>query len=223
MRKFFSMILAVALPCAIFTSCNDDDDDEPKGTTPDVPEETVDPYASVDLGLSVLWAEYNVDATKAEDYGGYYAWGETEQKETYTEGNYTFCDADGNYSLPGDISGTDYDVAHVKWGGDWRMPTSAECQELVNNCTWVRNSLNGINGYTVTGPNGNSIFLPAAGYKVNSSTPSYEGDNGSYWTSNPNVQSDGDAYYIVMGSRYRVDYSWAFAGQSVRPVKTAKK
>lgn len=214
-------MLIASLPCALFTSCDDDDNNDVKD--PEEGGEVVDKYAAVDLGLSVLWAEYNVDAEKAEDYGGFYAWGETETKSSYTDENYSLYDADGNFIDPGDISGTKYDVAHVKWGGDWRMPTNAECQELVNKCQWVRGDLNGINGYTVTGPNGNSIFLPSAGYIMNGSEPNYEGSNGSYWSSSPNVQSEGNAYYIVMGSRYRVDYSWCIAGQSVRPVKNPKE
>lgn len=198
-----------ALPCALFTSCDKDDDD------------VKEPDNAVDLGLSVLWASNNVDAQTPEEYGGYYAWGETVEKESYTEKDYTVVNAEGEFLIPEQISGTEYDVAHVKWGGDWRMPTFAECQELVNKCTWVRGSQNGVNGWTVTGPTGNSIFLPSAGYKLDGLN--YETSNGSYWSGDRNVQSNGDAYYIVMGSRYRVDYSWACGGQSVRPVKFPKK
>lgn len=212
MRKFWSIMLMASLPCAFLSSCDKDDVQDP---------EEDDAYASVDLGLSVLWAECNVDADTPEEYGGYYAWGETVEKESYTEKDYTVVNEEGEFLIPDQISGTEYDVAHVKWGGDWRIPTFAECQELVNKCTWVRGSQNGVNGWTVTGPNGNSIFLPSAGYKLDGLN--YETSNGSYWSGDRNVQSNGDAYYIVMGSRYRVDYSWACGGQSVRPVKTPKK
>jgi hypothetical protein len=124
----------------------------------------------VDLGLSVKWATFNVGATKPEEYGDYFAWGETEPKEVYDWSTY-FEVAD--------------DVAAVKWGGKWRMPTMAEQDELRTQCTWTWTSQNGVKGYRVTGTNGNSIFLPAAGYRSGSSL--YNTDSkGFYWSSSLN-------------------------------------
>lgn len=239
MRKLLSLFLVATLPCFMFTSCNTVDDDngvkdptekEDNGNEEGKEEENPTPedlvfegYQAVDLGLSVYWAEYNVGAEKAEDYGDYYAWAETETKEEYTDDNYTVVNAEGKLICPTNISGTEFDVARVKWGGEWRIPTPAECQELINKCTWVREDLNGVNGYTVTGPNDNKIFLPAAGYI--DKKPRYTGSNGSYWASNANVGEPGGpwAWYIVMGSQYRYDWSWASGGQSVRPVISKKK
>ena len=138
----------------------------------------------VDLGLSVLWAAYNVGASSPEEYGGYYAWGETEEKETYTEENYKFYNASTeNCDFIGhDISGTSYDVAHVKWGGGARMPTFDEFWELINNCSLTGGRYNGVIGKYFTGPNGNSIFFQYAGLKEGSFYD-YKGELGIYWTS----------------------------------------
>lgn len=122
----------------------------------------------VDLGLSVYWASCNLGATKPEEYGNYYAWGETSPKDSYTEKNYSYYDADkATYiDIGEDISGTEYDAARVNLGGEWRMPTKDEMTELMRKCTWEWTQINGINGFKVTGPNGNSIFLPAAGFNA---------------------------------------------------------
>ena len=145
----------------------------------------------VDLGLSVKWATFNVGATSPEDYGDYYAWGETMPKDIYSWTNYKWCDGtqnnmtkynatDGKTTLePAD------DAATVNWGDDWRMPTKAEMQELFDNCTWTEETHHAINGYLVTGPNGNSIFLPKAGfYNYDDFGESLQKPNHSlyYWT-----------------------------------------
>ncbi|MBO7302217.1 MAG: hypothetical protein J6U58_05865, partial [Bacteroidaceae bacterium] len=131
-------------------------------------------YESVDLGLpsGVKWATCNVGASKPEEYGGYYAWGEIEEKDDYNWSTYKWCNGSYdnitkyyvNFGL-GDADNKtvlepEDDVAHVLWGDDWRMPTRAEQDELLTKCTWTWTALNGVNGYRVTGPNGNSIFLP---------------------------------------------------------------
>ena len=122
----------------------------------------------VDLGLSVYWASCNLGAENPEEYGDYYAWGETKPKSRYTEENYSYYDANtAQYiNIGDDISGTQYDAATVNLGSDWRMPTKSEMQELVDKCTWEWTQVNGVNGNIVTGPNGNSIFLPAAGFSA---------------------------------------------------------
>lgn len=137
-------------------------------------------HEAVDLGLSVKWATCNVGATTPADFGGYYAWGETEEKKAYTRENYI--DPNPNH-VDMNLCGTDKDVAHVKWGGSWRMPTYSELNELVDHCDWRWTNIDGVNGYQVTGPNGNSIFMPASGRKCDD--PGYGGlsycnDNGYY-------------------------------------------
>lgn len=135
-------------------------------------EPTVSAGQVVDLGLSVYWASCNLGAEKPEEYGDYYAWGETKPKSSYTEDNYSYYNVNtARYiDIGSEIGGTQYDAATVNLGNDWRMPTSGEIRELLNNCTWEWTQINSVNGYKVIGPNGNSIFLPAAGcyYSYNS-------------------------------------------------------
>lgn len=141
------------------------------------------PGDAIDLGLSVKWASCNVGASSPEGYGGYYAWGETEEKSSYTYDTYAYYSDDAGWmNIGSDIAGTSYDVAHVKWGGSWHMPTVTQIEELVNSCTWTWTTYNGVNGQLVTGPNGNSIFLPAAGYRYGTSLHS-AGGLGGYWSS----------------------------------------
>lgn len=130
------------------------------------PDPTVSAGAVVDLGLSVYWCSCNVGAESPEEYGDYYAWGETKPKNSYTEENYSYYNNDTKvYTDIGEnISGTEYDAATVNLGSDWRMPTKAELQELLDKCTWEWTQINSVNGYKVTAENGNSIFIPAAGY-----------------------------------------------------------
>ena len=141
----------------------------------------------VDLGLNVNWAFCNVDATSPEGAGGYYAWGETETKEMYSFRTYEHgnkMDTDGMrefYDIGKEISGTQYDVAHVKWGGKWRMPTLEERQELKEKCVISKTSYNGVKGILITGPNGNSVFLPSAGH-IYLKTIRSKGTTGEYWT-----------------------------------------
>ena len=173
-------------------------------------------YEYVDLALpsGLKWAVHNVGASAAEDYGDYYAWGEIETKDSYTQQNSV------TYGMPmEDISGDpQYDVARALWGETWRLPTRDEQKELLDNCTWEWTSQNGVNGYLVTGSNGNSIFLPAAGYKENSSHTEV-GEYGYYWSSTPQSNSNLGAYYLYMSSSSKLSYYYArVAGQSVRAV-----
>ena len=174
----------------------------------------------VDLGLSVKWATCNVGATSPEEYGDYFAWGETTTKAEYTkENSLTY----GKYF--GDISGNmQYDAATANWGGDWRMPTEAELEELVDECTWTWTTQNGVNGYNVKGPNGNSIFLPAAGYRHGLSL--YRNESyGYYWSSRPSPDyynyDNSSAYYLELEGHF-LDLCYfdldRYYGQSVRPV-----
>ena len=185
---------------------------------------------AVDLGLTVKWASCNVGATAPEEYGGYYAWGETEEKSDYEWYTYKYCNgiltsmtkyctssSDGTIDNKTTLEPAD-DVASVKWGGKWRMPTLDEIKELKDNCTWEWTTLNGVKGYRVTGPNGNSIFLPAAGYS--SGTEEYsQGFVGGYWSSSLDSSNSGRAYglFFISGS-----YVWVnndrYYGRTVRPV-----
>ena len=173
-----------------------------------------DGHEYVDLGLSVKWATCNVGATSPEEYGDYFVWGETSPKEEYTEENSL------TYGKQmSDIAGNaQYDAARANWGGNWRMPTKTEMQELINNCTWEWMIQNGKNGYKVTGPNGNKIFLPAAGFRNGSSLYS-AGEYGYYWSSTPD-ESDSDFAYSLhfYSSEHGVCYGYRDYGQSVRPV-----
>ena len=173
-------------------------------------------YEYVDLGLpsGLKWATCNVGASSAEEYGDYYAWGEIETKSEYDESN------SKTYGKSmSDISGNSTcDVARAKWGGSWRMPTKEECRELILECKWQWTTQNGKNGYKVTGPNGNSIFLPAAGYRVGSSL--YDaGKHGWYWSSTPYESNDYEAYYLrFYSSNHNVYPYYRHHGRSVRPV-----
>lgn len=161
---------------------------------PDVPGKEVVPTAQmVDLGLSVKWAGWNVGATAPEEYGHFYAYGEIEPKNDYTLENYKWLYygyLDGEdldvweyyLKLGANISGTNYDVAHVKWSDKWRMPTREEWLELFNNCTKTWTSMNGVTGAKFTSKiNGESIFIPAAGNKFDGKWE-HEGSNCMYWT-----------------------------------------
>ena len=196
-------------------------------------------YEYVDLGLSVLWATCNVGATKPEEYGDYYAWGETEPKTTYDWSTYKWCN--GSYytqtkyntsSSYGTVDNKtvldqDDDVAHVKWGGSWRLPTGAELDELCDSCTWTWNSrgnteFNGVAGYKVTsnksGYTDRFIFLPAAGYRTSTGLDDV-GSYGYYWSSSLYTGNPCSAFYLSFNSGY---VGWRDYGRrsgfSVRPV-----
>jgi surface protein len=164
---------------------------------------------AVDLGLpsGTLWATCNVGATKPEEIGGRYAWGETEEKTRYREDNYLYNGQD----IGSDIQGTEYDVAHVKWGNPWQMPTRNQFQELRDNCTMEHTTLNGRDGYKFIGSNGNSIFLP-----VDDNLPNGMGH--AYWSSTASGDSSARSFRL---SGDEVNYTgWSRdSGFSVRPVK----
>lgn len=170
----------------------------------------------INLGLpsGTKWATCNVGASSPTDYGSYFAWGETS-----LESDYFISDSKTFKKNIADISGNpDYDAARANWGGTWRMPTKAESQELVDKCSWTWTTQGGKKGYKVTGPNGNSIFLPAAGYRHGTSLGS-AGEGGSCWCSTPDESDTGRAYYLWFNeSRHRVYWNGRYYGQSVRPV-----
>lgn len=137
--------------------------------------EKINGHEYVDLGLSVKWATCNMGATKPEELGDYFAWGETTTKTDYSWATYKYCKGTyttitkyctiSRYGNNGFIDNKivldlEDDAAHVNWGGPWRMPTKGEQRELKKKCTWIRTNQNGVNGYKVVGKNGNSIFFP---------------------------------------------------------------
>ena len=185
---------------------------------PEEPEETIsgteNGHNYVDLGLpsGLKWATCNVGATSPEKYGNYYAWGEISTKTEYTEANCTtheqnIADFSGN---------TKYDVAAANWGGNWRMPTVEEFQELLVSCTWEWCVQGGVNGHRATGPNGNKIFLPAAGSR-DGKVLNYESYCAFYWSSTPNNLND--AFSLgYENANVNIYYGLRHFGEPVRPV-----
>ena len=172
----------------------------------------------VDLGLpsGLKWATCNVGAFSPEDYGNYYAWGEIVTKGQYKEGN---CET--NNQKIDDISGNpQYDIAHLKWKGSWRMPTREELQELEYQCNWkwVTNKKDWRKGgYIVTGPNGKSIYLPAAGWRDWADLIS-TGKGGGYWSSSPDGNTE--SYYLYFRNDYidGIKTNTRGIGYTIRPV-----
>ena len=169
MRKFFFACFLMVIHCGLTMAAN---------------------YEYVDLGLTskTLWATCNVGASVPEDYGNFYAWGETTTKSSFTWNTYTHCGGTETtpYDIGSSIVGTSYDVATAVMGDDWCMPTLDQFNELVKECTFDLRSLNGVVGYKVDGPNGNYIFLPLAGYKYDSSYD-YKTTRGYYWSGTSDV------------------------------------
>ena len=193
-------------------------------------------HAYVDLGLpsGLLWATCNVGADTPEAYGDYFAWGETTPKDTYNWSTYQYCNGSYNtmtkycqnssYGYNGftdDLTTLlpEDDAATANWGEGWRMPTQAEFQELIDNTTMTWTQQGGVNGFLFSAANGNSLFLPAAGYRWYGELYNV-GGNGDYWSSSLGTDypylawdfyfdSDNDD----MGSYYR------YNGFTVRPVR----
>ncbi len=235
----FLSLAVVAVLCVGFVSCSNVNSGYGGDTGGTIG--LVDTVAdAVDLGLpsGILWASWNIGATSPEGYGGYYAWGETEEKDGYYWNYYKWCRGDrdtmNKYCTDSDCGTVDNkivlepddDVAHKKWGNGWRMPTEEELEELTNNCTWEWITYNEVNGYKVTGKrlsngNRNSIFLPAAGYRSCTSLD-YAGCCGNYWSStlNSNGFCNDEAYELNFGSgSHFVCGDYRYAGRSVRAVK----
>lgn len=172
----------------------------------------------VDLGLSVKWATCNVGADSPEDDGNYYAWGETITKRDYSRGTYEYL-KNGDYTNLGqNISGTQYDVARAHWGGTWRLPTLDETKELLDKCSWSWTIQKGVNGCRVTGKNGKSIFLPAAGDRLGTEV-NYRGSRGLYWAGTLNEYYSSNAYHLYFDSGRHFWLSiYRYYGRTVRPV-----
>ena len=175
---------------------------------------TINGHEWVDLGLSVKWATCNVGATLPSDYGDYFAWGEIRTKSSYTEYN-----SKTYKKHMGDIAGnSQYDAARANWGSTWRMPTKKEFQELKDQCIWTWTSQGGHSGYRVTSKtNGNSIFLPAAGWRSGKSLYSV-GSSGYYWSAGPNSNTYGCSLHFHSSIVLPQYGNYRAYGFSVRPV-----
>ncbi len=221
------------------TACGDDEENleykeenPEEGNGPNKPSGMIG--EAIDLGLSVMWASHNVGATKPEDYGDYFAWGETTPKSDYSWDTYKYGARHEltKYCIDSDFFGTvdnktmlelSDDAATVNWGSGWRMPTSEEIIELSTNCTWTWKTQNGVGGQLVTGPNGNSIFLPAAGYRYGTSLDD-AGSYGWYWSSSLNLDYPPHADLIYFNSGdYGRHNSGRLHGHTVRPVRASTK
>ena len=173
---------------------------------------------AVDLGLSSLWASYNIGATCPEEAGDFFAWGETSPKSDYSEESYLYYKNGSYQKIANNISGTEYDAATALWGSPWRMPNRYEITELMQ-CEWKQDTVNGVDGYRVTGKTGNSIFLPAAGYYSGTSHLDTNNRQGYYWSSSVNMDMTSSAYNINFKG-YNAEWSASrFYGFCIRAVR----
>lgn len=214
MKKLFSLgaLLVLAMCAGFICSCNDDVEETPPATiTP--PDgnvtENKDTHEYVDLGLpsGTLWATCNVGASKPEEYGDYFAWGETTTKSTYEWGTYKY---------------SSDDAATANWGSGWQMPSREQCYELINSSytttTWT--TMNGVKGRRITSKsNRNSIFLPAAGYRGGTSLYN-AGYDGYCWSRSRDTSDSGNAYGLtIYSSGINTLNYYRYYGLSVRPVR----
>ncbi len=234
-----SFIIFFFLCLELLSKCDDGTTNSP-GVTDSVDstdyispaDSTENVHEYVDLGLSVKWATCNVGASQPEEYGDYFAWGETSPKSTYDWSTYKWCRGDRNnltkYCTDSDYGTVDNktqlelsdDAARANWGGSWRMPTRDELTELRNECKWTWITQNGVDGYKVTSKtNGRSIFLPAAGARYNGSLND-AGSRGDYWSSSLGTGDPGRARFVGFRSSYVdwYDNGSRYYGRSVRSV-----
>lgn len=254
MRKHFFLAMLLLTAAATATAQTIMKVSKTDKSTIEIPVEEVDsinfieiPNRAIDLGLSVLWSSVNIGAEMPEDYGWYLAYGEMAEKPHYSNGFYSLKDSEGTLLPNYVISGTELDAATVLWGEGWHMPTLDEAKELMEKCTWQWEKLNNVNGMRVTGPNGNSIFLPAAGEcscthgpnndpsalaNCNGYTPSNPlsaGVRGDYrlgelakWE-NGNWGIDNNRILSIVGSAPNsgtINSTYRCTGHPIRPVKT---
>lgn len=190
----------------------------------------------VDLGLSVKWATCNVGATRPSEYGDYFAWGETRPKRSFYDANLKYCldkrgdlfprgfskyVADAEFGKPDNRTRLELrdDAANANWGGKWRMPTAEELKELKEQCDWRWTYWGYNEGYEVTSKiNGNSIFLPAGGYRIGTDIK-YVGAEGAFWSSTLYEEFSDYAFFLSFnGDDVDLDFFGRSIGRSVRPV-----
>lgn len=212
------------MPCTMFAFSGDNNGKTSQNQTP--------LYQAVDLGLSVKWCNMNVNAKSITDYGTYFSWGEVNGKASYAKNAYKHYDSatDSPIHIGEDISCGEYDVAHIIMGGKWRMPTMAECEELLTKCTFKQVTVNDQAVIEITGPNGNHIYLPKGGYKTRNGIQG-EGNASYIWSSNLSTVPDKyftgkydvhewNAFAIIFSNTYSSRISWArLYGLSVRAVQ----
>ena len=215
--RYYASVVSVLLLLSllIFTSCSEDGSDDGYDNSISTPTGTHNDKGYVDLGLSVKWATCNVGANSPEEYGDYFAWGETEPKDVYSSNTYKW----GEITEIGNILYLKYnrtdnnlvleledDAASVNWGGNWRMPTAQEIRELQNNCTIETVVQNGVEGIIVTGKNGNSIFIPGIGF--------------TYWSNQRYTNKPEGAYWFSPQRNWISDFNYGDRkyGKSIRPV-----
>lgn len=195
--------------------------DEPTGSTEGG--DSFDKGEAVDLGLSVQWATCNVGAEAPEEFGEYFTWGGTAPQQTYSWSDYIYCN--GTYNSITKYNDADKltmlqpadDAATANFGKKWRTPTKKEYDELCAKCDWTWEEENGTNGYRVTGSTGNSIFLPAAGFKENDWLPVLNRE-GYYWLADI---ADGSNAKCAFFDKDRKSFSYRYRcnGFSIRPVR----
>ena len=226
MRQFihFTLIIASLFICSCSNSSEVNDnqiidviaDDGHNYKCPD----SNHPHA-IDLGLpsGTLWACCNVGATKPEEFGGYYAWGEIETKDVYDWNSYIHCDGTREtcHDLGHDIAGTQYDVAHVKWGGKWRMPSYEEVMELKKNTMPVFTIEKEVKGIIIKNRYGGHIFIPVCDYKHAFDTGSI--GEGHYWISTTSNNSGELSDYLFFDTdNFYTKNCLRYFGLSIRPV-----
>lgn len=205
-------MLATALIITGYSSCSNDDDNQ-----------SVSVQHAVDLGLSVKWADCNVGATTPGECGSYFSWGESAVKTDYSENttkwfnvSYSSLKSQGVIDSTGTLTAA-YDAATQNWGSKWRMPTYSELDELMTKCTWTWTAIDSIKGFQVKGPNGKSIFLPAAGGLY--STELHDVNNyGFYWSSAAYDNLNNASYLAFSSTRPGVFSDCRFYGFTVRAV-----
>lgn len=239
MKQITAILIAIIISCGIgcyaqgkVTRPNKQQQSQtskPKKSTPKVmisdPDGYINGHGYVDLGLpsGLKWATCNVGAASPLEHGDYFAWGETSTKSSYDKGNSltngkltTTLKSDGIINYLGLLK-KKYDAANANMGATWRIPTEHEIDELVKKCKWQWTNQGDKIGYKVTGANGNSIFVPAAGRQRGTSL-SDDGVYGYYWSSSNNDLANG-AYSLIFGTGYHYsDWGYRYNGRSVRAV-----
>lgn len=184
---------------------------------------TLHPHV-IDLGLpsGTKWTCCNIGAKDPLEYGDHYAWGEMLAKDFYSKDNYCYYDVDQSscHNIGDDIAGTNYDVATIRWGNKYSMPSNDQFQELVDNCTYSWTTIGGVNGALFTASNGNKIFLPAAGNYMDKGFILGVGSIGYYWASNQSTDATTYAYEIDFDDddAYPNSNWYRYSGLSIRPV-----
>ena len=232
MKRLVLFAMALVAVC-IMPSCEKD----PKpGDIGNTVTGTLNGHDYVDLGLpsGTLWATCNLGAEKPEDYGNYYAWGETQPKDYYYWSTYKYCGGEGRTTLTKYCCDSVYgyngytdnltvllpedDAAKVNWGNGWRMPTKEEWRELNNNTTSIWTTQSGVDGRLFTASNGNSLFLPAAGRCWGNELDN-AGCDGFFLSSSLDMRDPSCAWYFGFNSNYHgVDGQYRIGGFTVRPV-----